>query len=357
MSTFVATHKQSWEELEELIRRGRKSVRRLSPAERERLDELYRRTTIHLARVKTQTHDQSLIEYLNRLTAGAHSLIYVAPQQSIWRGAWQFVVHGFARSVVRHWHLHLISAVLVLAGAVIAFFAASSDPLIAHALWPAGDVRQPGSTRDQLLTVLRSGRDEGGASKLFFASFLFQHNFKVGLLAMATGVLASVPTVFLMVFNGMLLGVFVAIHYQAGIRGEMWAWILPHGITEIGAIILCGGVGLMLGQAVVQPGMRSRKQQLVAAGAEAARMCVGIGAMLVAAAFIESYVRQSHWTTSTRLLFAAGTAGFWLLYFANGAIQERISRRGNLSVARSDSGTATAGETTAGSAGADPQTD
>ncbi len=163
--------------------------------------------------------------------------------------------------------------------------------------------------------------------KFFFASFLFQHNFKVGLLAMATGVLASVPTVFLMVFNGMLLGVFVAIHYQAGIRAEMWAWILPHGVTEIGAIMLCGGVGLMLGQAVVQPGLRSRKQQLISAGREASQVIIGIGGMLVAAAVIESYVRQSHWSTEVRLLFAAATAVFWLLYFVHGAILERRSQR------------------------------
>ena len=327
MSTFVKANKQDWEELAKLVARGRRSVRRLTPEERERLDELYRRTTIHLARVRTQTQDRALIDYLNRLTAGAHSLIYVSPNRSIWKGALDFVMQGFARAVARHWHLHLISTLLVVGGGLIAFFAASSDPLIAHALWPAEDIRQPGSTPEQLLAVLRSGREDGDGYKFLFASFLFQNNFKVGLLAMATGVLASVPTVFLMVFNGMLLGVFVAIHYQAGIRGEMWAWILPHGITEFSAIILCGGVGLMLGQSVVQPGLRSRKQQLISAGREAAGVSVGIGGMLIAAAVIESYVRQSHWSTQTRLLFAAATAVCWLVYFGHGAIQERVNRK------------------------------
>jgi uncharacterized membrane protein SpoIIM required for sporulation len=327
MSTFVKANKQDWEELSQLVTRGRKSVKRLKPEERERLDELYRRTTIHLARVRTQTQDRALIDYLNRLTAGAHSLIYVSPSRSVWKGALDFVMQGFARAVVRHWHLHLISTILVVGGGFVAFFAASSDPLIAHALWPAEDVRQPGSTPEQLLAVLRSGREDGDGYKFLFASFLFQHNFKVGLLAMATGVLAAVPTVFLMVFNGMLLGVFVSIHYQAGIRAELWAWILPHGITEFGAIILCGGVGLMLGQAVVQPGLRSRKHQLISAGREAAKVSVGIGGMLIAAAVIESYVRQSHWSTQTRLLFAAATAIGWCAYFGHGAVQERMSQK------------------------------
>ena len=327
MSTFVGRHKEEWDELASLVERGRRSVKRLSTDDRERLDVLYRRTTIHLARVSTRTRDQHLIDYLSRLTASAHSLIYLPPRESLFRGAIRFVVAGFARVIVRHWRMHVISAMLLLGGGLLGYFAASSDPLVAHALWPAGDVRQPGSTPDQLLKVLRSGRDEGGGQKFLFASFLFQHNFKVALLAMATGVLASVPTVFLMVFNGMLLGVFVAIHRQAGIGSEMWAWILPHGITEMGAIVLCGGVGLMLGQAVVNPGMRSRRQRLLAAGREAARVCVGVAGMLVAAAFIESYVRQSYWSTSTRLIFAAATAVLWAVYFWHGAIREKNSPR------------------------------
>ena len=325
MSGFVKRHKQDWDELAALIKRARRSARRLLPAERERLDELYRRTTVHLARASTQTRDRQLIAYLNGLTAAAHTLIYLPPRTSVWHGAATFVVEGFGRSVMRHWRLHLLSAALVIGGALIGFYSSSADPIIAHALWPAADSRQPGSTPEQLLSVLRSGRDQEGGEKFLFASFLFQHNFKVGLLAMATGVLASTPTVFLMLFNGMLLGVFVSIHYQAGIRAEMWAWILPHGITEFGAIILCGGVGLMLGQAVVHPGNRSREHQLLQAGREAARVCLGVGGMLVAAAVIESYVRQSHWSTAARLGFAAATALFWATYFAYGAQRERAA--------------------------------
>ncbi len=219
-----------------------------------------------------------------------------------------------------------MSALLLVGGALLGYFAALSDPLLAHALWPIGDTRQPGSDREQLLAVLRSGRDQDGGYKFLFASFLFQHNLKVGLLALATGILAAVPTIFLMLFNGMMLGVFVAIHHQAGISAEMWAWLLPHGVTELGAIVLCGGVGLMLGQAIVRPGQVSRKQALVNAGREAVLICIGVAGMLFLAAIIESYVRQSHWSTFERLAFAATTAIFWAVFIVHGALCERRSR-------------------------------
>jgi uncharacterized membrane protein SpoIIM required for sporulation len=323
MSNFVSRYKQDWEELESLVRRARSWFRPLSFAERERLDVLYRRTTVHLARVSTRSTDRSLTNYLNALTASAHSIIYLPPRQSVVDKVGRFFIEGFARSIARHWRPHMISAALVIGGAMLGFFAAAADPILAHALWPAADERQPGSTAEQLLSHLRQGRDQDGGVKFLFASFLFQNNLKVGILAMALGVLASVPTIFLMIYNGMLLGVFAAIHYEAGIKAEMWAWILPHGITELGAIILCGGIGLMLGQAVVRPGMTSRTQSLLQTGREAAKICLGVFVMLVFAALIESYLRQSHLATGARLLFAAGTAVFWALYVAYGFHRER----------------------------------
>lgn len=332
MSSFVARYKQDWEELERLVQRGRRSVRRLSPDERERLDALYRRTTVHLARAVTLTRDEHLIAYLNGLTASAHSLIYLPPKRGLFEGALWFVCEGFARAIARNGRSHFLSAVLLFGGALLGYYAALSDPLLAHALWPVGDVRQPGSDREQLLAVLRSGREQDGGFKFLFASFLFQHNLKVGLLALATGILAAVPTIFLMLLNGMLLGVFVAIHHQAGIDAEMWAWLLPHGVTELGAIVLCGGIGLMLGQAVVRPGQSSRKRALLMAGREAVQISIGVAGMLLAAAIIESYIRQSHWTTFERLAFASATALFWVMYIIHGAVCERRARVGMTNV-------------------------
>lgn len=326
MSSFATRYKKDWEDLESLVERGRKSVRRLSPAERQQLDSLYRRTTIHLARVSTRTRNQNLIAHLNGLTAAAHSLIYLPPRKGVFAGTVDFVYQGFARAIARNWRSHGLSALLLVGGALLGYFAAMSDPLLAHALWPTQDVRQPGSTRDQLLAVLRGGREQGSGLKFIFASFLFQHNLKVGLLALATGFLAGVPTIILMLFNGMMLGVFVAIHHQAGIHAEMWAWLLPHGVTELGAIVLCGGVGLMLGAAVIRPGHHSRNRALQLAGRESALICIGVAAMLLAAAIIESFVRQSHWSTETRLVFAAATGVFWAIYITHGALGERRDR-------------------------------
>ena len=337
MSGFISRNKPVWDELEALVKRAQKSIRKMTPEQLIRLAVLYRQTTIHLSQVTTRSTDDRLQLYLNGLVSSAHSLIYLPPRTSIWQGAVTFIVEGFARIIARNFRFHLISATLLFGGAFLAYFASLHDPLAAYALMPANDIRQPGATKEQLLEVLRSGRDQGGGMKFLFASFLFTHNLKVGILALGTGVLAGVPTVLLMVFNGMILGTFAAIHHQAGIHVEFWAWILPHGVTELGAIVLCGGVGLLLGQSVVSPGLLTRAESLRRAGVEAGATCLGVAAMLVAAAIIESYLRQSHLSTAVRLIFAGASAVFWTMFIAHGFLRERAHARNLLRVAESSS--------------------
>ena len=326
MGDFVTRNKPDWDELEELLKRAKNSVRQLEPEEVNRLDVLYRRVAIHLAQVRTRTRDERLAVYLNSLAAAAHSVIYLPPRKSVLGKIGAFAAYGFAQTIARNWRYHLASAALIIAGALLAYHACRHDMLASYALLPPGDPRQPGSTPEQLLEVLRSGRQSGNGAKSFMASFLFTHNLRVGLISMGLGVLAAVPTVLLLLYNGMMLGAFVALHVQAGIELEMWAWILPHGITELSAITLCGGVGLMLGRAVVSPGLKTRAQSLVDAGQEAARTAVGIAGMLMIAAFIESFVRQSHLSTRVRLIYAALTAVFWALYVAFGFMWDDETR-------------------------------
>lgn len=302
----------------------------MTPAELARLDVLYRRTTVHLAQVITRTRDAPLIEYLNNLTAAAHSVIYLPPTRSmasLLTGVSRFVTEGFARSVARTWRYHTVSALLLLGGAVVAYLAASSDTLAAYALAMPGDDRLPGSTPEHLRGVLKSGREQGSGFKFLFASFLFAHNLKVGLMSLCFGVLAGVPTVYLLLYNGMLLGAFTALHHRAGIYTDYWAWILPHGVTEISAIVLCGGVGLLLGQSVLSPGELTRTESLRRAGNEAVPVCLGVAGMLVLAAIIESYLRQSHLSNASRLIFAAASAAAWTAYLTNGVLRERAAKR------------------------------
>lgn len=317
-----------WDELAALVYRAQRGgVRRLSADELSRMDRLYRLSTNHLAQLQSRGANPSLVHNLNRLVAKAHSVIYVSPKPQMFRRILMFYATGFSRSIARIWPYQLASLALFLAGTIGGYAATMHSPLAAYALVIPDEMRMPGASAEQLVSVMRSGRDHSQGEKFAFMSFLLTHNTKVGFTAFAGGVMAGIPTIYLMLYTGSFLGAFTAIHANNGVAGEWWAWILPHGVTELGACILCGGAGLLLGMAVLRPGHRSRMASLVAAGKEGINVAMGIIPMFVFAGFAESFVRQSHMTTEERYMFAAATALFWVCYFGLGAYLEwRVTR-------------------------------
>lgn len=313
-------------ELDALLNKARgRGPSGLTSEELARLDELYRLATIHLAQVRARTQNEALIQSLNRLVARAHSFIYISPKDNPLKRILRFYTIGFARVIARTGVFHLAAALLFVFGAFIAYHATSAHLSAAYAIMGPQEIRLPGVSREQLEWVLRSGRDQSTGEKLQFASLLLTHNTKVGFTAFVLGILAGIPTVFLLLTNGAMIGAFAHIHHEKGIVAEMWAWLLPHGVTEIGAIFLCGGAGLMLGMALIRPGHRSRTQSLVIAAREAVRIVMGVVPMFIAAGFIESFLRQSHMSTQGRIIFAAASALFWAVYITIGALAERAA--------------------------------
>jgi uncharacterized membrane protein SpoIIM required for sporulation len=135
------------------------------------------------------------------------------------------------------------------------------------------------------------------------------------MLCFALGFAAGVPVVLLLFYNGLILGAMAALYSGRGLGLEFWAWILPHGVTELLAVCLCGMTGLVFGMAVVFPGERSRLDNLARRGREAALAVVGAVLMLFVAAGIEGLFRQLVHDTTVRWSVAMATLAFWIWYF------------------------------------------
>lgn len=286
---------------------------------------LYRRVTVNLAQVRTRTHDKALEEYLNNLAARTHLFLY-APARD------RKLTQHLPRLLTRFsWHLvalgryHMVALAILLLGAFIAYFTVIHYPTTGYML--LSDERTPGMLPEDLVQSLRYGRDESQSTKMNFATFLWTHNLKVGLLSLAAGILAGIPTVFLILINGMMLGAFTAVFLRAGITTEYWAWILPHGITELTTIVICGGLGLRLGHAVIQPGYYSFAENMNRVGKHIAWTAIGAGVLLCLAAIIESYYRQTNLSSAPRLIFAAFTAVIWILIILLGVRLHRNEGR------------------------------
>src|ERR1700686_2578914 len=162
-------------------RAARKGVRALPPDEIDELALAYRATTSDLAIARTRGEDPVVLDHLNRLTARAHSVVYVATARTGWSRFADFVVRGFPREVRRSWAPIGFCALVTIVSALIAYGSVSADPTNVHALLPGMTL----PTVDQALHDSNFGFDRANSPTV--ASEVITNNVKVAAFAFAGG--------------------------------------------------------------------------------------------------------------------------------------------------------------------------
>ena len=113
------------------------------------------------------------------------------------------------------------------------------------------------------------------------------NNWLVATNAGFSGLFAGLPTVGTLLFNGLLVGA------VAGVVEPVLfvAFVAPHGVIELPAIAVAGGVGLRLGHVAwgAWRGTRPRSA-LVAAVGRTWRIAVGLSVVFLVAGFVEAFV-------------------------------------------------------------------
>lgn len=312
---FRRERETAWHELERLVAQAeRGGVKRLSAEALARLPVLYRAAVSSLSVARAISLDANLLAYLEALAARAYLVVYGVrrPFGEVLAG---FVARGFPAQV-RALSRPILAALLVtLLGAVLGFALVAGDPETFYAIVPDGLAggRGPSSPAEDLHAALYDD-GSGGLAHEAFASFLFAHNATVALLAFALGLLGGLPTLLLLLVNGLILGAFAQIHHAHGLTADLLGWLLPHGIPELTAVVLCGGAGLALARAVVLPGERSRGDAVRLAGRPAGTVVVGGVLLLFAAGLIEGVFRQRVQSIGARYTVAALGAGLLALW-------------------------------------------
>lgn len=280
----------------------------LAFAELRELGALYRRHIARLALIREAGHDPAAIHHLNALCLRAYTLLYAAAPSKR-RAAW---LEELPAALARTWVAQMAAWVLLLAGFIVGAALIRLDPQAPHALIPRTLGYSPGmidrlssSAAERAKFLERDGKELG--QRIFFGSALFAHNTRVGLLSLAAGILAGIPTVLLQLYNGIILGAFAAIFLADPWPLPFIAWILPHAIPELTAISLCAAGGLLLGGAVAAPGRGTRRQALRAAVEPALSLFVVALPLFALAAAIEGIVREADIGITPRLLI--GGAG------------------------------------------------
>jgi len=303
---FVHNRQADWERLAYLLNRARRGLQKLSAAEIEELGALYRAATSDLALAQRDFGQQQVTTYLNQLVGRAHALIYRGEPLG-WRRILHFFWVTFPRLYRQTLPFTLSALGLFLLPALVAGLLTAQSTTAAEWLG-LGDV----------LPYLESGSlwtDISAPERPFISSFIMTNNIQVGFVAFAGGVLVGLPTVYVMISNGLHIGGILGLTAQFGLADELLTFIIGHGVIELSVIFVAGGAGLQLGWALLRPGLYRRRDALTRAGRRAVRLIVGCMPLLVVAGLIEGFISPSHWPALAKAGVGLGSGallyGYW----------------------------------------------
>jgi uncharacterized membrane protein SpoIIM required for sporulation len=286
LDAYVAAHASEWSRLEQLTR-----TRRLSGAEADELVERYQQVATHLSVVRTSAPDPSLVAHLSSLLARARNKA-AGTRTGTWRGVRLFFLDRFPAALyrLRHWWLGTMLACVAVTAVMMVWLL--DNPMVEQSLLSAQEV-------DRLVEHdFESYYSEHAASH--FAAQVWVNNAWVAALCLALGIL-GLPVIYLLLMNLANIAVIGSIMIRHDHGAHFWGLILPHGLLELTAVFVAGGVGLRLFWSWVEPGALTRAESLAREGRTVGTVALGLVAVLFVSGVVEAFVTPSPLPTWARV--------------------------------------------------------
>ena len=312
---FVTRYQHEWQQFEDwLQRRGERSRKQRHDTDPdllgdETIPQRYRRLCQQLALARRRGYSPQLVEQLQQLMQRGHNLLYRTPAPR-WQRVVEFLFADFPSTVRSQAGAMWVACALFVVPLVGIFVLLQYKPELIHMLLDPRQVAQMEKMYDPAADHL--GRDSGTDWAMF--GHYIMNNISIGLRTFASGLLAGIGTILVLLFNGVTIGAVAGHLQQIGSGDPFWRFVVGHAPFELTAIVIAGGAGLQLGLRLLAPGRKRRIDALIEGGVIGARLCLGVAFMLLVAAFIEAFWSSIAWVPAWGKFTVSGV--LWTLVFA-----------------------------------------
>lgn len=303
---FIKTNSDTWRELESLSAIiNKKGLKILPSKDVKKFLQIFRRSSHHLAYARTHYPGSSVVSYLNSLISKCHSHVYAVKKISP-SSLLKYIAYDFPR-LLKEYRWFVISSFSFFAiGVILSMILVMINMNNASMFLPA-----------DLITAVKSGKAGGTPwNNPLMSSYIMVNNISVALKAFVMGITLGIGTIYVLFFNGALVGALTVLIYNYGNPINYWSLILPHGIIELTAIFISGAAGLIIAKSILLPGEYSRKHSLIKGAKESISLVIGIIFMLIIAGIIEGFFTPLNIPELPKLIFAAISAVILTAYFS-----------------------------------------
>lgn len=278
-SKFIIQNHEKWQKYEEGIRNETLGAEDMERAFVELNDDL--------AYARTFYKNRAVRLFLNNLLAPVYTRIYNVRKWN-WKALQQFFVHDAPLMNYKARYFILISFVVVLLGFGIGFFSTRYNPEFAVSVLGEDYIRL---TQENI-----SKGDPLAIYKYQAPGDMFVHiatnNLIVGFYFFLFGALFCVGSIYLLLANGIMLGVFTYMFTSKGLTNEYILTVYQHGTLEILSMVVEGAAGIMMGAGFLFPGTKSRLRSIQDNAKKSILMFLVCIPIIILAAFIESYLTR-----------------------------------------------------------------
>lgn len=280
-SKFIKQNKEKWSEFETLFVEKNKDSNKLS--------KLFIQITDDLSYARTYYPNRSVRYYINELAQKVFSTIYKKPKRK--KGVIGYFLFQEMPSIIYESRYNfIVTLFFFFISFTVGFVSSHYEKGFPEQILGSEYVEM---TKDNIakkdpMAVYKQDEEQ----KFMMAFRITINNIKVACYAFISGILFGLGTLFIMLSNGIMLGAFEYLFYEAHIMGEAFLAVFLHGMLEISSIVIAGAAGLTLANGLIFPGTFSRLQALQISGQKGLKILFTTIPLFVMAGTIEGFLTR-----------------------------------------------------------------